>query len=282
MTLLAYLDEYYLAFRPSTSPRTIRLYHNTIRKFGQFVGRSPTLEDLNNQTVGQYLISLLKIHKPATVAKERAQLLAIWRDARNEGLVDRGPRVQPIRVADPMPRALSVEELRQLWLAFDSLQGLTGGNENSDVLRAAATLTLTTSERIEAVSKLLWSDIDGRVIQFRADNRKGGRRSEVREVPSHAIDYLDCLHRRSQYVFPGCQGTTKLNILYRRAFDRSGIETHGKTSTLLRSSYGTYIDLAGENASKAMGHQGEAVTQKHYLDKTYRPKDYYRHLPFMG
>ena len=168
-----------------------------------------------------------------------------------EGIVRKGPRIRPVKIPDPTPRALNVIELKQLWLAFSTLQGSTGGNANEHVIRAAATIQLNTAERIGAVSKLQWSDIEGRVITFRAETRKGGRRAKVAEVPDIAIDYLGRLHRDSKFVFPGCPETIKLNTLYTRAFERSGIAytpgtyTPGKTSHLLRSTKATVVDSRG-------------------------------------
>jgi len=283
MTLTDFLDNFYFPFRPATSPRTIKLYRHSVRKFGQFCGRSPTLADLTNQNVGKYLAALLASGlRPATVEKERCQILAIWRDARMEGLVDRGPRIQKVKVPDPVPRSLRECELRQLWLTFDRLQGKTGGNENRHVARAVATIQLNTAARINAVAQLRWSDIRGQTITFRAETRKGGTRNKVSEVPIHAIEYLAPLHRESPLIFPGCHGTTKLHTLFRRAFDRSGIKTRGKTSHLFRSTKATEVKAGGGDATAALDHDSPATTNKSYIDKSRQVDDSWRYLPFNG
>lgn len=268
MTITKYLDDFYFPFRPSLSPRTKKLYRYTVRKFGQWLGHRPTIADLNNTTVGKYISALMEAdYAPSSVDKERRQLVAIWRDAMIEGIVRKGPRIRPVKIPDPIPRALNVIELKQLWLAFGKLQGSTGGNANEHVIRAAATIQLNTAERIGAVSKLQWNDIVGRVITFRAETRKGGRRAKVAEVPDIAIDYLGRLHRESNFVFPGCPETIKLNTLYTRAFERSGIAyTPGKTSHLLRSTKATVVDSRGGNAARSLGNT-PAVCEKHYIQQ---------------
>lgn len=281
MLLNLFLDDFYFAFRPSLSARTIKLYRHSVKKFGQFVGVPPGLSDLTNSNVGKYLAAISASGlAPATVEKERSQLLAIWRDAQLEGLIDKGPRVQPIKVPDPVPRSLKVPELQQLWLTFDTLQGKTGGNENSDVIRAAATLQLTTAERIFAVTMLRWDDLDreNNVVTYRAENRKGGRRIKATEVPPAVITCLDRLHCESEFIFAGCQGKTKLSTLYSRAFGRSGIRwTKGKTSHLLRSTKATLVDVAGGNASRSLGHRSPATTERYYIEE--RIDDTWRLLP---
>ena len=284
MTLTRFLDDYYFPFRPATSGRTIKLYRNTLRKFGQWLGHPATIDDLTNPTVGKYLAALnVSGLRPATVAKERSQLLAIWRDARNEGLVDRGPRIQQVKVPEPIPRALRVSELKQLWLSFDKLQGSTGGNPNSDLLRAVATIQLTTAERIGAVSQLEWSDISENVVTFRAETRKGGRKSILKQLPGKALENLELLHRDSSRIFPGCHGTTKLFTLYSRAFKRSELEVpKGKTSHLLRASHATYVQIAGGDAAKSLGHSSRATTDRHYIDASFDPDDNWKLLPWAG
>lgn len=107
------------------SARTVTLYGYSIRKYGQYLARVPTLADFDNLTVGRYLQSLIESGLAiSSVNKERRQLLALWRAARDEGLLLKGPRLKPLPEPDRIPRALSVDQLIAVRKATCTMPGL--------------------------------------------------------------------------------------------------------------------------------------------------------------
>ena len=218
---------------------------------------------------------------PATINKERYQLLAMWRLANRLNFVKTWPLVEPVREPERIPTALSVKQLKQLRLTFEKLKGETGGIPNADVIRAVFGIQYTTAERIGAVSQLRKSDINGNVIVFRAETRKGGRKAMVKSVPDWLLDELKPLYvDDGPLLFPGCHGTTKLHLLYDRLFDRAGVRRpKHKLSHLLRSTHATYVAQSGGDATQSLGHASDVTTRKSYIDPRLNAVEYWRLLP---
>ena len=270
MILIDYFDQHYLPHKPSTSKKTVRLYANSFNKFGQYLGHEPTLDDLDDENVGRFLSAILRQgNSPATVNKERAHLLSLWRFANAKGLVKLGPTVQPVTQPQRIPTALTIAEIRKLRNSFDCLGGSTGGIPNSDFLRAVFSIQYTTAERIGAVLSLDFSDVRDDVITFRAETRKGGRRAIVKAVPAFVIDHIMAISKpKRDRIFPIKKtNQTKIQLLYKRLFERAGVpRPKGKSSHLLRSTHATLLELAGGDATKSLGHASRETTIKSYLD----------------
>lgn len=275
MLLSDFLTEFYFPFRPSTSPRTKKLYDYSVRKFGQYLRKSPTLADLTDTIVGNYIAHLISMKMALTsVDKERRQLLAIWRDARDQGMVDKGPRIQRLVIPEQIPKALTIKEVNRLRAALPLLRGKTGGIPNCDFLGAFLAIQLETAARSGAVAQLLWSDITGDVITFRAETRKGKRKPIIKRVRPWVLDALRPIRTpKRERVFPiEKTNSTKIATLYARLFDRAGVEKpKGKSSHLMRSTHATWLDLNGGDATKSLGHANRATTQASYLDVRHSP-----------
>ena len=270
MLLSKLFVDVYLPHKPSTSTRTKTLYHSTLRKFGQYLGKPPEVSDFDDVTVGKFLIACLESgNSPATCNKERAHLVAIWRFANAKGIVDVGPTVQRLKEPERLPTSLSVAQLKQLCLSFDKLGGSTGGIPNSDFLRACFSIQYTTAARIGAVVQLKFSDVQGQVLTFRAETRKGGRKTFVKSVPLYVLDHIEAIsHPKRDRIFPiEKSNQTKIQLLYDRLFQRAGVpRPRGKSSHIFRSTHATLLELAGGDATKSLGHASRDVTIKSYLD----------------
>src|SRR5690606_27627115 len=81
---------------------TKRLYRITLKKFATFLSRPPVLADLNNDTVGEYLGWVKTQHGNCvdTAAKERSNILAIWRFACRRGDLKVWPEVEQETIPD--------------------------------------------------------------------------------------------------------------------------------------------------------------------------------------
>jgi len=281
MTLDNFFDAHYLSYNPSTARNTIRLYRYTFRLFAQWLGHRPTLDDLTNESVGAYLASLYQSgRKPASVNKERAQLVAVWNHAHKLGMIKLGPLVKRVRQPDSLPTALSVDQLRQLCFSFVKLQGKTQGVDNAKLMRACFFTQYNTAERIGAVLQLQWTDIANRFITFRGETRKCGTRSIIKSVPQYVIDSLEAIRTNEIFVFPRMKGTGKMLLLFDRLFKRAGVpRPKWKSSHLLRSTHATFLNLAGQDATESLGHSNSSTTKKSYLDPRMKDAHYWTFLP---
>ncbi len=275
--------DFYLPHKPDTSPQTKKLYKNSFKKFGKFLGRVPTLDDLTDGNIGGFMASLKEAgNKPTTVNKERCNLVSLWRFANRTGRKERGPTVQPVRVPASVPTALTVDQLRKLQQSFDKLEGITAGIPNSDFLRACFSIQFTTAARVGAVMALEFSDIRGNVITFRAETRKGGRLPIVKSVPPFVLEAIDRIREPvRERLFPIRRSNdTKVLILYDGLFKKAGVaRPKGKNSHLFRSTHATMIELAGGDATKSLGHSNRGVTIKSYLDPRFAADKSWEFLP---
>ena len=282
-TLERFYREFYLGCNPATSPRTIKLYGCTLKKFAKHLGRTPLLADLNNQIVGAYLAELRRAGglSIASVNKERNHLLAMWNLAKKLDMIRVGPVINPFVEPLRIPKALTVEELKALRASFDKLGGHTGPLRNKDLIRAIFAIQFATAERIGAVTQLRFDDIDNNVITFRAETRKGRRLPKVKKVPDWVVEDLSPISRPERdLLFPGCHGKTKVHLLYDRLFKYAGVtRPRGKSSHLLRSTHATWLWINGGDATYSLGHSSAAVTEKHYLDIRHKPDTSYLGLP---
>lgn len=284
MLLLEFFIEEYLAHKPDTSKKTVLLYRNTFRQFGQWLGEPPRLEHLTDRNVGRYMSDLMQAgrHRPATINKERTHLLSLWRFANLKGFIRLGPTVQPVKVPETIPTALTVPQLKQLRLTFDQLEGETGGIPNSDFLRACFGIQYATAERIGAVLQLRFEDIFQDVITFRAETRKGGKKPIVKQIPGWVAKDIDRIRNpKRDRIFPiEPTNRTKIHLLYQRLFERAGVpRPKWKSSHLLRSTHATLLELNGGDATKSLGHSSRETTIKSYLDPRHKPDDSFRQLP---
>jgi len=267
MLLIEFFEREYRSYSPGLSARTVTLYRFTIRCFGRAIGKQPELQDLTRANVATYLRQLIDNNKAAaTVNKERCQLLAIARFARDEGFLDRVPSIKPVPEPERVPVALTVEQVCSLKRATCILP-----EPERSYFRALISIQYTTGERVGAVVALRWSDIDGDMVTFRAETRKGGRKSNVRRLSDGCLRELARLPRCGERVFPWPVGGTLVQTRTARLFRAAGIvRPKGRSTHLLRSTHATLIRQLGGNATDALGHASESTTRKHYLDPRFR------------
>ena len=287
MTLTEFFEEHYLPMNPGLSAGTIKLYHLTIKKFGRFLDRQPTLDDLTDQRVGKFMrFCAERGNAPRTVNKERCNLLSMWNLSHKMGVTSRGPLVGKFKVATRVPTSLAVSDVRALLVTCARLQGNTGAKPNSTIMRAFVAIQWATGERSGAVALLKWVDVTGDVLTFRANTRKGGRRAISRKVPKWVMKLiLELDVGTSPFLFPGLSGTnkTKINKLYKRLFKRAGVSRpKGKMSHLLRSTHATMVHKAGGNATESLGHASASTTWDSYLDPRKIDNDFAKFLPDLG
>jgi len=286
LTLEDFLDHFYWPMNPSLHTKTLDRHRIGLRKFAAFLGRVPLLADLTNQTVGMFVVDLAKraTLEPSTINGIRAKLVALWRHAHTLDMISVGPVIKPLIEPAKIPTALTIEQLKRLKAAFDTLQGHTNGVPNADIIRACFSIQFATAARVGAVLKLRFDDIDfdSRVITFRAEIRKGGRLPLVKAVPEYVLRDIEQIRSSTrETVFPkSMHDSTKIWLLYRRLFDRAGVpRPRWKSSHLLRSTHATMVWMAGGNASESLGHSTESMTRNHYLDFRKKPNRAHLNLP---
>jgi integrase len=195
MTLRELLDRY--AVLNNLSDRTVELYGCTLDRFRDFLRadsgdqtREPTVADLDDMVVSKFLRWRAKtphhgrIPKPASVLKDRTQIVALWNFAARKRLAAEFPALARMRVAQRIPRAYTADDVAKMIRTGRLRRGTVGGQPAAWWWPTLIYTGYCTAERISAMLSLRWSevDLDGCRVTFLGDTRKGGLRDIVREI----------------------------------------------------------------------------------------------------
>jgi len=120
-SLRADLDRYALYRGLRASTRQHMAY--CLLSFERFLGRVPLRCDLNADAVSRWLESIEGQVAHATVYGYRINLLTLWRDLAEQGLVEPPRRVRRIRKPRPHPIAWTNDEVRRLIERARELRG---------------------------------------------------------------------------------------------------------------------------------------------------------------
>jgi integrase len=261
-------------FRPlflrGKSPRTIDLYRGTLKSFERFLARPPTLADLNDTTVNRFLCWFRELPRsPYSVNKEHANLTALWRFACRKKFLDVWPDVPRDPEPVAVPLAWMPHELDKLFKSLDTMPGAVGQVLACHWWRALLLLCWDTGERVTALLRLQWTDLDlesGWMI-VPATNRKGGKSEEAYRLHPDTVAALRAIQLppRSE-VFPWPYAETYLWNRFGKVLRRAGLPDNRKSKFhRIRKSVGSYVKAAGGDASAALRHKDSRVTDS-YID----------------
>lgn len=276
MTLNDVLHDLY-APTQGISDRTIRLYEFTIDAFGDYLGeaegcgfREPTTADLDTLKVAKFLAWRLRQREPATAAKDRAQLRAIWAWAWNEQVegVTKGPSVRRVVVPERIPEAWLTDEFIRLLAATCDEQGDIGGVPASLWWKGILMLAYESGERISSLLGVKARDVRGTLVVFRAEARKGRRRDIVRTISTDTAMLLDrIMQSGSEDVFPFPFHVSTLYNRLDRILKRAGLP-HDRKSKFhrIRKTTASFYEAAGGNSQSLMDHASPNTTRRYYHD----------------
>ncbi len=275
------IDFYKTIYAPlilrSARPGTKRLYEITIRSFKKFLGREPLLHDLEDLTVSGYLSwHNDKGNTPHTIAKERDNILAIWRFAAREGHLTKWPKVPPQRLPKKIPEAWLEEEIRSLFAACDEMPGKYCNVPCPLFWKSLLLVIWDTGERISALMGVEWSDVNVKAgwIKVRAELRKGGNEDKLSRLGQDTISYLKEVqkHAKLENVFAWPYSATYLWNRFGMLLKRAGLEKKRAKFHKMRRSAASYYEAGGGNATELLGHSDRRITVQHYLDPRIIPQ----------
>jgi integrase len=253
----------------SRQPNTRKLYGVTLRAFGRFVERKPKLSDLNDETVGDYVAWRLDNGaSAATVNRDLINLLAIWRWAHKKHYLKNWPDVELERVPKRTPRAFTMEELEQVLESAQKESRPVGGVPGGDWWTALILTCFDTGERIGAVRRLTWDQVDLRrgFVTFLAEHRKGGHEDSTKDIDADTVAVLKRLPRVEDAVFPWPYSENYIWSKLSPILTRAGLPTTRVFKFhCVRRSTASYIEAAGGNATDFFGHSKRSVTLR-YID----------------
>lgn len=265
------------------SGRSVEMYESTLDRFRDFLGREPTLDDLDDLTAARFLRwRATTVHdakrgliSPASLAKDSAHLRTVWtwcakkRLKKTDGELLEFPDYARPRVPKPRPVAYTVEELRSLIEAARHRKGRVGDLPAPWYWITKIRAMFETGERIGAVMQIRWGevDLDRCSLTFLAATRKGHRETITRAISPDLASVM-ALHKRpaDRLVWPWLENRkmlscyASLKVLCRLA----GVPYHPFHS--IRKSTASYLKRAGISAKKQLGHSSEEMAENHYYD----------------
>lgn len=279
MTLTELLVDCYAPLR-GIDQRTVEIYGFTIKAFGEFIGRTPTVDDLEELQIAKFLSHRLRTRAVGTAAKDRCQLRALSEFAFRRGLLKAWPQIRTIRVPERVPQAWLIDEFRRLLAACDGEVGEIAGVPASRWWRAALVTCFECGERIGGILGLEWPDVRPDGILFRAETRKGHRRDIWREISPecHAAIMATKTNRRLVFDWDRCY--TSLWGRLGRICERAGLPNDRMSKFhRVRKTTASYAKAAGMDAQIIMDHASPLTTRKYLDPRIVRPKGVPQSLP---
>jgi integrase len=265
------------------SDRSVVMYESTLDRFRDFLGREPTIDDLDDLTAAKFLRwRSSTVHdprrgliSPASLAKDSAHIRTVWtwcakkRLKKSDGELLEFPDYARPRVPMPRPVAYTIEELQALIETARHRKGLVGDVPAPWYWISKIRAMFETGERIGAVMQLRWGevDLDRCSLTFLANTRKGHRETITRAISPDLASVM-ALHKRpaDRLVWPWLENRkmlscyASLKVLCRLA----GVPYHPFHS--IRKSTASYLKRAGISAKKQLGHSSEEMAETHYYD----------------
>jgi len=267
---------FYQQYKPKKlhgkSVNTVRLYDVLFRNFARTLKRAPTLDDLTNDAIQAHMQRLLDDGRTkATANRDRCSMVALWRYAAKQGIIDRWPdvpkEVEPIRE----PQAWLREDIEKLFNAVAKLEGCLRDTRVPWSLwfELLIRVMLDTGERIGAVREARWNWLDNGSLLVPAEFRKGGKRDKFFPLSKETIDLLFKMRKVSSdktQIFPWTYSATYLWNRYNRLIETAGLPNgrHSKTHRL-RKTHASVANAAGLDAQKLLDHSSSRITAR-YID----------------
>ncbi len=275
MTLNELLNDFYAPIK-AISERTIAVYGFTISAFAKNLGRDPELADLEELKIAKFLAQRVREREPATAAKDRAQLRALWEFAARRKLVDTWPTMPTVRVPERVPEAWFSSEVSAILAAAATEPGEIAGIAAPMWWRAIILLCYDSAERIGAVLSLKWKHVRDDSVLFVAESRKGGRRDIIRQISQPtacALREIRGSRTAEDLVFPWDRTYTHIWGRFGRIVKRAGLSSDRRSKFhRIRKTTASYYHAAGESAQALLDHSSPAVTRKYIDPRIAKPR----------
>ena len=274
MTIQELLVERYAPLH-NLSARSVVLFGHSVDRLRDFLGREPLVSDFDDLVIARFLRWRAvtphrgRICSPASVAKDKAHLSALWNFAARKRIAAEFPDLPRLRVPTRPPRAYTVAEVSALIRASRTCQGSIGSVPAPWLWQTLLQCLWYTGERIGSHLRLRWREVDLErgVVTFLGENRKGGVETIQRQIPSALVEQLRARRGAdAALVWPWLEHR-QLGSLFqtlRIIAQRAGVTPRGFHA--VRKASGSYVKAGGGDATDHLGHASAKTTKDHYLD----------------
>ena len=274
MTIQELLVERYAPLH-NLSTRSVTLFTMSIDRLRDHLGREPEITDFDDLVIAKFLRWRAvtphrgKICSPASVAKDKAHLSALWNFAARKRLAAEFPDLPRLKVPTRPPRGYTVEEVSRLVRSGRAAYGHVGPVASAWFWGTLIQSCWYTGERIGSHVRLRWSEVDleHAVITFLGENRKGGVETIQRQIPPALVTQLRVYQRQpGELVWPWNDHRLagSLFAAFRLVARRAGVTARGFHA--IRKASGSYVKKGGGDATDHLSHSNPKTTRDHYLD----------------
>jgi len=253
------------------SDKTRDAYRIAINNFGRHLGRIPIVSDLEDDVIAIWVGVQLDAPGSAYSVRERmGRVLALWRFLAAKRIVDCWPTIKRPAAPDPVPVALTQEQLSALFESAMYEPDKIGGIRAGWWWQAFLAFVWSTAERRGAALSLRWEhcNLQTAVAVIPPEARKGRRKAGIYRLWPETVRLIDRIRMPPrELVFPWPYSEGRYFHNYGRILERAGLPNGRRYKThCLRCSHATWLAAFGGNASSALMHSDPAVTQRHYID----------------
>ncbi len=252
----------------AASLSSLTLWTIALKGFERSLGRPATLSDLTDENVAEFARYRRQNVSAATVNRDLASLLALWRFAAKLGKVKTWPTVQLEKEPRRVPVAWLQEEFNQLMRTVSRLDGKIGEHDAAAWWRALLLVCFDTAERISAVLDLEWSNVDLRTrwVLFPAETRKGRVADSICPIAQDTVEALEEIRRPRGNVFHWPLNRNYVWKRYGAILEAAGLPNDRKRKFhCVRRTVASYVEANGGNATEVLRHASRHTTMA-YLD----------------
>jgi integrase len=273
MTIRELLVERYAPLR-GLKDRSVVIFGQTIDRLEEFLGRVATLEDFTDLQMAKYLRwraqtpSRRRLPAPATVAKDRAHLVALANLAARKRLIPEFVDFPRLKVPKKPPRGYTVEEMSALIRQARHRIGYIGTVPASWLWMTIVRAEWESGERCGSLLRLRWTEVDlaRRTLTLLGENRKGGVETIERAISEELAAWLATRAQPTGLVWPWLEHRREQSFYtsFRQMAERAGVTPRGTHA--IRKSSGSYVKAGGGDATEHLGHANPRTTRDHYFD----------------
>jgi integrase len=261
----------YFPNRLRIGTKTVKEYEVAVRDLQKFLCRTPTLDDLTDETIQRFMRWGISRQLAAkTVNERRSRLCALWNWLARRGHMATFPTVEKLPEPESVPHAWNRAEMAKLFAACRGQRGFIACVPASLWWLGLHAIAWNCGERIGAILALRWEwvDYEAAILRVPAKVRKGGRKPATYRLWDETISLLRQLEQPSRdLLFPWPYHETTLYSRHKRMREEAGLSTDRKSAFhRMRVSHASWLDAGGGDATRALLHDSSATTQKHYLD----------------
>lgn len=273
MTIRELLVERYAPLR-GLCDRSVVLFGHSIDRLEQFLGREAVLADFNDLGMARFLrwrsqtACGSRMPSPATVAKDRAHLVALANHAARKRLIPEFVDFPRLKVPKKAPRGYTVEEVSALIRQAKFKVGNVGPVPAAWFWMTILRAEWETGERCGSLLRLSWPEVDLKLRQVTllGEHRKDHVTTLERSISIELVNWLRPQVRESGLVWPWLEHRKEQTFYgaFRDLCERAGVTPRGTHA--IRKSSGSYVKAAGGDATEHLGHANPRTTRDHYFD----------------